>query len=108
MCHLRALPGDPLYDKNGGMERVVEQARQELLALQDGGVDAVMFSNEFSLPYLTDVRNVTVAAMARVIGELKSDIRIPYGVNVLWDPRKSRDIYRRICQRLRAVEHQLR
>lgn len=92
MCHLRALPGDPLYDKNGGMERVVEQARQELLALQDGGVDAVMFSNEFSLPYLTDVRNVTVAAMARVIGELKSDIRIPYGVNVLWDPRKSLDL----------------
>ena len=92
MCHLRALPGDPLYEKDGGMERVVEQARRELLALQEGGVDAVMFSNEFSLPYLTDVRGVTVAAMARVIGELKADIRVPYGVNVLWDPKKSLDL----------------
>ncbi|MFO7781909.1 MAG: BtpA/SgcQ family protein, partial [Spirochaetia bacterium] len=51
MCHLDALPGDPGYDTKGGMEHVVEAARTDLRALQDGGVDAVMFSNEFSLPY---------------------------------------------------------
>ena len=39
MCHLRALPGDPYYDKGNGMKAVVEQARAELRALQDGGVD---------------------------------------------------------------------
>lgn len=92
MCHLRALPGDPYYDKEGGMKSVVEMARREMLALQEGGVDAIMFSNEFSLPYLTDVRDVTVASMARVIGELMDDIKIPYGVNVLWDPKKSLDL----------------
>lgn len=92
MCHLRALPGDPYYDKGNGMKAVVEQARAELRALQDGGVDAVMFSNEFSLPYLTDVKDITVASMARVIGELMDDIRVPYGVNVLWDPKKSLDL----------------
>ncbi len=74
------------------MKAVVEQARAELRALQDGGVDAVMFSNEFSLPYLTDVKDITVASMARVIGELMDDIRVPYGVNVLWDPKKSLDL----------------
>jgi uncharacterized protein len=43
-----------------------------------------MFSNEFSMPYLTKVHTVTVAAMARVIGELmKHAIRVPFGVNVL-------------------------
>jgi len=92
MCHLDALPGDPGYDTDGGMERVVDDARADLAALQDGGVDAVMFSNEFSLPYKTSVDTVTVAAMARVIGELKADIRIPYGVNVLWDPVRSLDL----------------
>ena len=90
MCHLDALPGDPYFE--GSMEKVMEDARRDLLALQDGGVDAVMFSNEFSLPYLTDVETVTVAAMARIIGELKRDIRIPFGVNVLWDPEKSLDL----------------
>jgi membrane complex biogenesis BtpA family protein len=92
MCHLKALPGDPLYDKREGMKQVVAMARQDLLALQNGGVDGVMFSNEFSLPYLTKVSTVTVAAMAHVIGELFHEIKIPFGVNVLWDPVASLDL----------------
>lgn len=92
MCHLKPLPGDPYYSSEKGMDYVVETARKELTALQDGGVDAVMFSNEFSLPYLTDVEVITPVAMARVIGELRSEIRIPYGVNVLWDAEKSIDL----------------
>jgi len=92
MCHFKALPGDPGFDKAGGMEKVIEAARHDLLALQKGGVDAVMFSNEFSLPYLTKVHTVTVASMARIIGELKSDISVPFGVNVLWDPKASLDL----------------
>lgn len=92
MCHLQALPGDPFYDADGGMEKVVEMARRDFLVLQDGGVDAVMFSNEFSLPYLTKVKPETTAAMARVIGEIKRDIKIPFGVNVLWDPFASLDL----------------
>lgn len=92
MCHLQPMPGDPYYDKDGGMQKVVEYAREEFLKLQEGGVDAVMFSNEFSMPYLKRVRPETTAAMARVIGELKSEIRIPFGVNVLWDPYASLDL----------------
>jgi hypothetical protein len=92
MCHLRALPGDPQYDRSRGVSWVLEKARQDLAALQAGGVDAVMFSNEFSLPYLTRVETITVAAMARIIGELRHDLRVPCGVNVLWDPRASLDL----------------
>lgn len=92
MCHLLPLPGDPSYDKQGGMGKVIEAAKHDLYALQDGGVDAVMFSNEFSLPYLTKVRTETVASMARVIGELMRDITVPFGVNVLWDPIASLDL----------------
>lgn len=92
MCHLRPMPGDPYYDKSKGMDWVVEQAYHELAALQNGGVDAVMFSNEFSLPYLTKVRTETVAAMGRAIGQLMGEIRVPFGVNVLWDPSASLDL----------------
>lgn len=92
MCHLQALPGDPGYDQKCGMKQVIEMARADLIALQEGGVDAIMFSNEFSLPYLTKVDTVTVAAMARVIGELSSMITVPFGVNVLWDPIASLDL----------------
>ena len=92
MCHMPAMPGDPNYDQAGGMERVVEGTRRELQNLQEGGVDAVMFSNEFSLPYLTKVKTQTTAAMARVIGELLGSIKVPFGVNVLWDPIASIDL----------------
>lgn len=92
MCHLDALPGDPSFDKQKGVEGVLEWARKDLQALQRGGVDAVMFSNEFSLPYLTRVETVTTAVMARIIGELMAEIIIPFGVNVLWDPTASLDL----------------
>lgn len=92
MCHFLALPADPAYDEAGGMKQVIDWARKDLIALQEGGVDGVMFSNEFSLPYLTRLETVTVAAMARVIGELLEDIHIPFGVNCLWDPVASLDL----------------
>ena len=69
MCHLRALPGDPAYDQAGGLEAVIDSARADLLALQEGGVDAIMFSNEASLPYLTQVEPITSACMARVLAK---------------------------------------
>ena len=74
------------------MDQVVKQAKEDLLALQDGGVDAIMFSNEFSMPYLTEVEPVTIASMARIIGELYPYIKVPFGVNVLWDPTASLDL----------------
>ncbi len=92
MCHLQPMPGDPYYDAEKGMDYVVSCARADFLALQEGGVDCVMFSNEFSMPYLTSVKPQTTATMARVIGELMSDIKIPFGVNVLWDPLASIDL----------------
>ncbi|MDY4610686.1 MAG: BtpA/SgcQ family protein [Sphaerochaetaceae bacterium] len=92
MCHLQAMPGDPRYDKEKGMEWVVEKAKADVLALQEGGIDAIMFSNEYSLPYLTKVKTETVASMARVIGELKGILNVPFGVNCLWDPTASLDL----------------
>lgn len=92
MCHLEPLPGDPGYRPDKGLEWVMERARQDLHALQAGGVDGVMFSNEASLPYLTKVEPITTVTMARIIGELRREITVPFGVNVLWDPVASIDL----------------
>ena len=85
MLHLGALPGDPRFGKDASMENVVAWARKDLAALQDGGVDALIFSNEFSLPYQRRVSPVTIAGVARIIGELMAEIRIPFGVDVISD-----------------------
>ncbi|MEI6875207.1 MAG: BtpA/SgcQ family protein [Spirochaetota bacterium] len=92
MCHLRAMPGDPSYDASKGVDWIIENARKNVAALQDGGVDAIMFSNEFSIPYVTKVDTIVTATMARVIGEIRREIKVPYGVNVLWDPVASIDL----------------
>lgn len=92
MLHLSALPGDPGYDSAAGIGAVVDRAKRELAALQEGGVDGIMISNEFSLPYLTSTEPITAISMARIIGELLPDLAVPYGVNVLWDGRASIDL----------------
>ena len=86
MVHLGALPGAPLFDAKAGLEGLVEGARQDLKALQAAGVDAIMFGNENDRPYEFKVDSASTATMAYVIGRLKSEITVPFGVNVLWDP----------------------
>ena len=87
MVHLPALPGSPLYDAEGGMELVRERTAADLLALQEAGFDGVMFCNENDRPYTFEAGLETVSAMSAVIGELRHDITVPFGVDILWDPR---------------------
>ena len=86
MVHLGALPGSPLHDAAAGLEGLVAAARADLLALQAAGFDAVMFGNENDRPYEMQVDPASTATMAAVIGRLRPEITVPFGVNVLWDP----------------------
>lgn len=86
MVHFGAMPGTPLYDAEAGVAGLLDGARKDLAALQDAGFDAVMFGNENDRPYEFDVNMASTATMAALIGELRREIRVPFGVNVLWDP----------------------
>jgi membrane complex biogenesis BtpA family protein len=87
MAHLPALPGTPLYDSAAGMSHVRDWVGRDLEALQGGGIDAVMFCNENDRPYRLDADVASVAAMSDVIASLRGELSVPFGVNVLWDPR---------------------
>ena len=89
MVHLGALPGSPLYDDAGGIDSIIDAARSDLEALQSAGFDAIMFGNENDRPYAFDVDTASTATMAFVIGRLRGEITIPFGVNVLWDPNST-------------------
>ncbi|MBQ4506379.1 MAG: BtpA/SgcQ family protein [Firmicutes bacterium] len=82
MLHLRALPGDPLYEDGTGIDRVAELASEELLALQEGGVDGILIANEFSLPYEKQISPVALASFAYIVGRIRADIVLPFGVNI--------------------------
>lgn len=86
MVHLGAMPGTPLHDADAGLEGLVAAAAADLSALQAAGVDAVMFGNENDRPYEFAVDTASTGTMAYVIGQLRGQITVPFGVNVLWDP----------------------
>ena len=85
MLHLDPLPGDPRWRYGDTMESVVQHALTDLKALQDGGVDGILISNEFSLPYQRHMNYVTPAAMAYVVGRLREHICVPFGVDCISD-----------------------
>ncbi|MEE2773779.1 MAG: BtpA/SgcQ family protein [Pseudomonadota bacterium] len=89
MVHLGALPGSPLFNSKTGIDGLINNARADLEALQSAGVDAVMFGNENDRPYELKVDIASTATAAYIIGELKSSITVPFGVNMLWDPMSS-------------------
>ena len=89
MVHVGATPGTPLHDEDRGVEGIIADARADLRALQAAGFDAVMFGNEHDRPYELQVDVAATATMAYVIGRLRDEITVPFGVNVLWDPRST-------------------
>jgi uncharacterized protein len=87
MVHLPALPGTPNYDTEGGMRHIRDWVSRDLEALQQGGIHALMFCNENDRPYRLDADMATVAAMADVVASFRPELSVPFGVNVLWDPK---------------------
>ena len=85
LVHMQPLPGDPGYDTEGGIDKVIRMAKEDVIALQEGGVDGLLFTNEFSLPYMSKVGYETVAAMSYVMGALKEITKVPYGNDCIND-----------------------
>jgi membrane complex biogenesis BtpA family protein len=88
MAHIPALPGTPRYDAARGIEGILDQVRADIRHLLDGGVDAIMFSNEDDRPYMLQAAMEQVAAMTRIVADARPQ-GVPFGVNFMWDPRAS-------------------
>jgi uncharacterized protein len=82
VVHVLPLPGAPRWD--GDFGAVLDRARADLLALATGGVDAAIIENFGDVPFRAGaVDPETVAALARVVTELRPLTPLPLGVNVL-------------------------
>jgi membrane complex biogenesis BtpA family protein len=86
MAHIGALPGAPLYDADGGLDKLIEGVLADVEKLQAGGVDAIMFGNENDRPYVFKGSPASIAAMSAIVQAVKPSLKVPFGVNYLWDP----------------------
>lgn len=86
MAHFPALPGTPHYDALSSIEGILDCMQRDVVALLEGGVDAIMFCNEDDRPYTFQADFEAVAVMTRVICELHPTDR-PFGVDFLWDAK---------------------
>lgn len=89
MAHIGALPGAPLYDADGGLDKLIEGVLADVEKLQAGGVDAIMFGNENDRPYVFKAAPEGIAAMSAIVQAVKPSLKVPFGVNYLWDPQAS-------------------
>ncbi len=87
--HTLALPGTPLYDRTGGMRKLVRQAREEAKILEDAGFGALLYTNESDMPYEPAMPIEVVAAMTDIVAECQAQTKLPHGINMLIDPPAS-------------------
>jgi membrane complex biogenesis BtpA family protein len=81
MIHLRPLPGSP---RGGALEAAREAARRDAETLTSAGIDGLIVENFGDAPFAKErVGPATVAAMAILCREIRSDHNVPLGVNVL-------------------------
>lgn len=85
MSHFGSLPGDPKFDKAVTLDSIAGDMLLDVKALAAGGADAVMFSNEASQPWMLKNGNETMTAMAYILGRIRRQISLPFGVHVIWD-----------------------
>ena len=62
MAHIGALPGSPLYDADGGVNKLIDGVLKDIEALQTGGVDVeqelhVVAAETVAQPQRADMRH---------------------------------------------------
>jgi len=80
--HLAPLSG---HEGFSGYEKIQQLALGDLKSFQDGGIDAVIFENNYDLPHVEHITTENYEIMREVGKELKKHASIPLGVNVLWN-----------------------
>ncbi|MFH0890469.1 MAG: BtpA/SgcQ family protein [Candidatus Liptonbacteria bacterium] len=80
--HFPPLLGYPDFP---GFEMALKNAINDLRALEKGGVDGIIFENNYDIPHSPKVSQETVACMLYLGSKLREMTKLPMGVDVLWN-----------------------
>jgi len=94
MVHFPPLLG---YKGFPGLEICLQKSLRDAKTLEKGGVDGIMFENNYDIPHREFVSQETVAIMTFLIQKITEKINLPFGVNVLWNDYKSALSIAKVC-----------
>jgi len=73
------------YDGFPGLRAALETASKDIGTLERGGVDGVIFENNYDIPHKEFIDSSAVASMSILGKVLRERTRLPLGVSVLWN-----------------------
>lgn len=82
MVHFSPLEGDPNFP---GKETVLHRAEEDLSALVEGGVDAVLFENNFDNPKFETLPKEQACHFSELVEKLTQKLSLPWGISALWN-----------------------
>lgn len=82
-----ALHFPPLigYNDFPGLEKAEDDALADLMAFEQGGVNGVIFENNYDIPHHELVDSEIIAVMTFLGEKIRKATKLPLGVNVLWN-----------------------
>jgi hypothetical protein len=86
MVHFPPLLG---YKDFPGIKKCLQKSISDARILERGGVDGIMFENNYDIPHQEFVGAETVAIMTFLIQKISKEISLPFGINVLWNDYKA-------------------
>lgn len=82
MVHLPALPGTKFNKLS--LPKITQWAVKDAKALEQGGADGLLIENYNDIPFSKDIVDPhIVSAMTVIVNAIKTEVNIPYGINVL-------------------------
>src|SRR3989339_714032 len=97
MIHFSPLEGDPNFSTK---ELVLERAQADLDVLLLGGVDGIIFENNFDNPKFAFLPEKQAAHFEELVRTLSASLSVPWGVSPLWNDYP---LGFRLCQELGGV-----
>ncbi len=77
------------YKEFPGFDVALKNAIADLRAFESGGVDGVIFENNYDIPHKTTVDAPIISSMTFLGQELRKATRLPLGISVLWNDYKT-------------------
>jgi membrane complex biogenesis BtpA family protein len=84
--HLPPLLG---YKEFPGFDIALKNAIADLKAFEDGGVDGVIFENNYDIPHKIFVDSSVISSMTFLGEKIRKATRLPLGISVLWNDYQS-------------------